>query len=127
RVLFRSYVKTNLVAIAYERNRAFIDCLRRYVANTQPGGTTREAAVGEEQNIFTQPGALNCAGDREHFAHPRSALGSFIADHNHITRRNGPVFQGVQSSTFARKPAGCTFEYVRIETGRLHAGPTRRQ
>ena len=48
-----------------------VDRLRRDVADAQAGGAAGEPAVGDQQDVLAEAGALDRAGDREHLAHPR--------------------------------------------------------
>ena len=77
-------VEPDPVAVADERDRAAVDRLRRDVADAQPGRAAGEPAVGEQQHVLAQPGALDRAGDGEHLAHARAALGPFVADHHDV-------------------------------------------
>ena len=43
-----------------------------------------ETSVGDEGNVLAKPEAYDRRGRGEHFLHPRSSLGTFIAYHHHI-------------------------------------------
>src|SRR6478735_4008928 len=78
-------VQGDLVAVADEGDRAAVDGLRGDVADAQAGRAPGEAAVGDQEDVLAEPGALDGTGDREHLAHPRAALGALVADHHHVT------------------------------------------
>ena len=56
----------------HERDRAAVDRLRGDVPDAQAGGAAGEPAVGEQQHVLAQPGALDRAGDGEHLPHARA-------------------------------------------------------
>ena len=57
---------------------------RRDVPHHQAVGAAREASVGDEPDRIAQSRADDCRGRRQHLAHPGSALGPFVADHQHV-------------------------------------------
>ena len=81
-------VEADHVAIAHGRNRAAQRGFGRDVAGHQSVRRAAEAAVGQQRNRCSQSFAHNCAGDAQHFAHARTALGTFVADDDHIAGLN---------------------------------------
>ena len=69
-------------------------------------GGTREATVGDECHAVTQTGAHDGRGRVEHFAHSRTTLGTFVADHDHFARVDLTAVNGVQSVFFTVENAG---------------------
>jgi len=55
------------------------------VADAGPAGAARETAVGDQGDALTQPHPHDRRGRRQHLGHARSALGTAVADHHHIT------------------------------------------
>src|SRR5690625_1313547 len=115
-------VEADPVAIADEGDGAAVDRLGCHVADTQSGGPAGEPAVGEEQDVLAEARALDCAGDREHLAHPRAALGALVADDDDVAGLDGAVLQGVHRGPLALEDAGGALEDVLVEAGRLHDG-----
>ena len=77
-------VEPDPVAVADERDRAAVGRLGGDVADAQPGGAAGEAAVGEQQHVLAEPGALDRAGDGEHLAHAGPARGALVADDDDV-------------------------------------------
>ena len=84
------HVEHDLVAVADQRDRAAFGRLGRDVPDAQPRRRPGEAAVGHQQHVLAQPGALDRPGDGEHLPHPRG-------------RRAGPR----SGSRRRRRPAAC--------------------
>src|SRR5882672_10445654 len=57
------------------------------VANTHPTGSSREATIRDERDLFAIPLAINQRGNSEHLSHAGSATRAFVSDDNHITGR----------------------------------------
>ena len=111
-------VEPDPVAVAHEGDGSAVDCLRRDVSHAQAGRSAREPAVGKEQHIFAEPGALDRAGDGQHLAHPGAALGALVADHDGVALGDGAVLEGVQRGPLAvENPCGA-LEHVGVEAGR---------
>ena len=80
-------VEPDPVAVAQEGDRPAVDSLGCDVPDAQAGGAAGEPAVGQQQHVLAQAGALDRTGDGEHFPHPGTALGAFVADHHGVTAR----------------------------------------
>ena len=111
------HVEPDPVAVPDERDRAAVDGLRRHVADAQPGGAAGEAAVGEQQHVLAQAGALDGAGDGEHLAHARAALGALVADDDDVAGDDRAVLQRVHRGALAVEHAGGALEDVGVEAG----------
>ena len=68
-------------------------------------GCAGETAVGDERHAVAQSGAHDGRCRVEHFAHARTSLGTFVADHNHFTRIDLTAVNGVQGILFTVKHA----------------------
>ncbi len=75
------------VAVADEGDRALVDRLGGDVPDAEAGRAAGEPAVGEQEDVLAEPGALDGPGDREHLAHPRTALGALVADDDDVAGR----------------------------------------
>ncbi|CAH0167066.1 hypothetical protein SRABI91_01099 [Rhodococcoides fascians] len=118
-------VESDLVAVADEGDGSAVDCLGCHVSDAEAGGSAGESAVGEQQDVLAQARALDGSGDREHFAHSGSALGSLVADDDDVACRDGAVFESIHGRAFALENSCGTDEYVGIETGGLDDGSAR--
>ena len=63
-------------------------------------GGTGETAVGQEGHRFAQAHAGDHGSGIQHFPHARTALGSFIADHHHVTRFDFLAHDGFDGFVF---------------------------
>ena len=80
----------------------------RDVADAQARGAAGEPAVGQQQHVLAETGALDRAGDGEHLAHPRAALGALVADHHDVAGRRSCRPRGRPSRPARRRrPAPC--------------------
>ncbi|MEN4474174.1 hypothetical protein [Mycolicibacterium cosmeticum] len=86
-----------------------------------------EPAVGHQQHILAQARALDGAGDREHLAHTRAALGALVADDDDVAVRDGAVLERVQRGPLPLENPCRALEHVGVETGRLHHRALRRE
>ena len=121
------HVESNPVTVGDEGDRSGVNGLRSDMAHAQAGGAAGEPAVGEQQHVLAQAGALDRTGDGQHLAHSRTTLGALVADHHHVTFGDGAVLEGVHGCALTvENPCGA-FEYVRIEAGRLDHRALRRQ
>ena len=77
-------VDDDAVAIADERDRPAVLRFRRDVADDEPVRAAGEPAVGEQRHVGAQPGAHDRRRRRQHLRHPRSALWSFVPDHDDV-------------------------------------------
>ena len=120
-------VQADPVAVADERDRAAVGGLRRDVADAEPGGAAGEAAVGEQQDVLAQPGALDRAGDGEHLAHARAAPGPLVPDDDDVAGLQRALGDGVHRALLAVEDAGGALEHLGVEAGRLHDRAVGRQ
>src|SRR6478735_641227 len=116
-------VEPDAVTVAHEGDRPLVDGLGRDVSDAQPGGATGEAAVGEQQHVLAEPGALDRSRDREHLAHARATLGALVADDDDVAGHEGAVLHGIHRGALAVEDARGALEDVRVEPGRLHDRP----
>ena len=70
-----------------------------------------------------RPGALDRAGDGEHLAHARAALGALVADDDDVAGLDRAVLDGVHRGPLAVEDPRGALEDVGVEAGRLHDGP----
>jgi hypothetical protein len=115
-------VESDAVAVTHERDRALVDGLGGDVADAEAGGAAGEATVGEERDVGAATGTLDRAGDGEHLAHARAALGALVADDDDVAgwiwcRPRRPPWPPL-----AVEDAGGALEDVGVEAGR----PSRR-
>src|SRR6202041_1452640 len=75
------------------------------MASHQSVGGTAEATVGQQRNRGSEPLAHKSRGHPQHFAHTRSALGSFIADDHNIAGMNLLTGDGGHGVLFGFKNA----------------------
>ena len=101
-------VEGDPVAVAEERDRAAVDGLGGDVADAQARRTAGEAAVGDQQDVLAEAGALDRAGDREHLAHARAALRALVADHHDVAGGDRAGLERVHARRARRRrPAPC--------------------
>ena len=96
----RAHVERDHVAVAHERDRAAVRRFRRHVADHQAVRGAAEAAVGDQRDRFAEPLADERAGHGEHFAHARTALRAFVADHHHVARLDLALLHGLEAGFF---------------------------
>ena len=92
------------------------------MAHAQPGRAAGEAPVGDEEDILAQSGTLDRPGDHEHLAHARAALGSLIANDDHVTRLDGPVLEGRHGRLLALEDTRRALEGIDGDAGVLDHG-----
>ena len=83
-MVWSTHVDHDAVAVGDEGDRAAVDRLGRDVADAEPVGAAGEAAVGDERGVAAAAGALHGAGDGQHLAHARAALGALVADDDDV-------------------------------------------
>ena len=121
------YVESNAVTVGDEGDRSGVDGLRSDMAHAQAGGAAGEPAVGQQQHVLAQSGALDRTGDGQHLAHARPTFGALIADHHHVAFGDRAVLEGVHGRPLPiENPCGA-LEHVRVEAGRLDHRALRRQ
>ena len=76
------------------------------VANNESVTAAREAAVGDEGDIFEEASASECAGWCQHLGHAGPALRPFVANHDHIARRDAAFFKASEHVFLAVEHAG---------------------
>ena len=86
----RRDVDRHLVALAQGGDRPTLHRLRRDVADHQPAGAAREAAVGDQRHLLAEPLADDRGGDLQHLAHPGAAGRALVADHDHVAGLGSP-------------------------------------
>src|SRR5665647_942398 len=84
-----------------------------------PSTASGESTVGQQQHILAETRALDGTGDRQHLAHARPALGSFIADDHDVAGYHRAIRDGVHRRSLAVEDSGAAFEYVCVKAGRL--------
>jgi len=70
-------------------SNAIVPADRRFrsdVADDESVAAAGEAAIGNERNFFAEPTAHDRAGGPKHLPHPRTALGSFVTNHDDMRR-----------------------------------------
>ena len=72
-----------------------------FVPDAQAGGAAEEAAVGEQQDVLAEAGALDGTGHRQHFAHARATLGPLVPDHHDVAGVQAAVLDGVHGGALA--------------------------
>ena len=92
------------------------------MADAQPRRPAGEPAVGEQQDVLAQAGALDGAGDGEHLAHARPALGALVADDDDVAGAQRALGDGVHGALLAVEDARGALEGLGVEAGRLHHG-----
>ena len=91
----------------------------RDVPDAQPGGRPGEPAVGEQQHVLAQPGALDRAGDGQHLAHARAAARALVADHHDVAGLQRAVGHRGHRALLAVEHPGGALEPRRVEAGAL--------
>ncbi len=102
---------------------------RRHVPDRGPVGPAAEAAVGDEGSFFAQTHTDESGCGGEHFLHTRAALGSFVANHDHISGPDNPIENRCCRVGLALKyacPAG-PLEHLGSDRGLLDDGAFRGQ
>src|SRR5690606_8900511 len=86
-----------------------------------------KAAIRDQRDARTQA----CAHDRrsrfQHFGHTGSALGPYVADHDHVTFLDFPALHTVDQFEFTIENPGRTLKTVAFLTGNLGNRSFRRQ
>ena len=77
-------VDDDAVTVPDQRERSADVGLGRDVADHESARAAGKTAVGDERDVVAEPAAHDGRGGREHFAHAGAALGSFVADHDHV-------------------------------------------
>ncbi|MCV7207617.1 hypothetical protein [Mycolicibacterium canariasense] len=95
--------------------------------HTQARRAAGEPTVGHQQHILAKARPLDGAGDREHLAHARPALGALVADDDDVAVRDGAVLEGVQRGPLPLENPRRALEHVGVEAGRLHHRALRRE
>ena len=90
------------------------------VADAQAGGAAGEAAVGQQQHVLAEAGALDRAGHGQHLAHARPALGPLVADDDDVARLQRALGDGVHGALLAVEDPRGALEDLGVEAGRLH-------
>src|SRR6266850_4200688 len=70
------------------------------MTNADAAGGAREPAVGDQGYGFPQSLAIDEGGDTEHFTHPGSAAGTFIANDDHHSGLDLPRLDRRHASLF---------------------------
>ena len=81
-----------------------------HMADHQASGRSAEASVGEQGYAFAQALAYDRGGYAQHFAHAGSALGTFVANHYHVSGFDLLAGHGLHGGFFGIKDscgAGC--------------------
>ena len=73
-----------------------------------------------QQDVLAEARALDGAGDREHLAHARAALGALVADHDDVVRLQRAVLDGLHRAGLAVEHPGVALEHVGVEARGLH-------
>src|SRR4029077_2564720 len=76
----------DLVAFANGGYRTAQRRFWRYMADHQAASCAAEASVGDQGYAFTETFAHDGRGHAQHFSHAGAALGTFIADYDHVSR-----------------------------------------
>src|SRR5687767_14764942 len=76
----RRSIDTNPVAVLHQGERSTHRCLWASVSNAHTARCPRKPPIGEQRDLFPHTLAIEQGSNAEHFAHPRSPFGAFIAD-----------------------------------------------
>ncbi|WP_166654839.1 hypothetical protein [Mycobacterium sp. BK086] len=87
--------------------------------DAQTRRAAREPAVGHQQHVLAEARTLDGAGDREHLAHARAALGALVADDDHVAVSDGAVLESVECCPLTLENPCGAFEHIGVEAGRL--------
>ena len=115
------------------RRRAGTRSVRASTASGAMCPTHRPVVPPEKRPSVTsrtslpRPGALDGAGDREHLAHPRAALGALVADDDDVAGWIPPSLERVHRGPLAVEDPRRALEHLVVEAGRLHHRALRRQ
>ncbi|WP_157576533.1 hypothetical protein [Mycobacterium sp. GA-2829] len=90
------------------------------MADAQARRPAGEAAVGHQQHVLAQARTLDGAGDRQHLAHPRPALGALVADDDDVPVGDGAVLECVECGPLPLENPCGALEHVGVEAGGLH-------
>ena len=77
-------VERDRVAVADERDRPAVRRLGGDVSGHEAVGGAAEAPVGDEGHGVAEAAAVDGGGDREHLAHARAPLRTFVADDDDV-------------------------------------------
>src|SRR5690606_14474525 len=90
-----------------------------HMADAQSGGRTREAAVGDEAHVVTDPLTHERRRHGEHLAHAGAALGTLVANNHAIAGLDLLAFDGMEAVFLAIEHARGSLELELLETRHL--------
>src|SRR6516162_11139111 len=93
----RLHVERDLIAVPQQGDRSTVRRLGRHVPDHQPVCCATETAVRDQRDRPAQALANKRTGHGQHFAHPRSAFGAFVTNHNHVAGLDLPPLYGCEA------------------------------
>src|SRR5580692_2110273 len=93
------------VAAGNERDRPADRRLRADMADAETAGGAGKAAIGNQRDLAAHALSIKRGCGRQHFAHARSALGTLVADDQHVGFRVLPVLHRFEAGFLAVKAA----------------------
>lgn len=94
------HVDNHGVTIPDSRKRSSPICLRRYMAHHESVRSTREAAICDKRDGFTEPFPNYRAGYLQHLRHSGAASWTFVSDDHNITRMDAFSQHGIDTRPF---------------------------
>ncbi len=76
------------------------------VADDETVGAAAEASIGDERDVFAEAFAHDCAGGGEHFAHPGTTDGAFVADDDDMAFFDAAIEDGGEGGLFVFEDDG---------------------
>src|SRR2546422_3630147 len=120
-------VDPDRIAFLDERDRSTDCCLGRHVAHDQTVGAAGKPSIGDEADRVPQPRADQRRGGRQHLAHPRTALRTLVADHDHVTMLHASLENRFEACLFGVEYPGRAGHRQRLYAGDLGDAPFGRE
>src|SRR5689334_7249806 len=115
------------VTVAHERDRAANRRLRTDMADAKAARGAGKTAIGNQRDLGAHALPIKSGRGRQHFAHAGSALGTLVADDEHVAFGVLPVLHRLEASLFAVKATRRTGELQSLHTRHFHDGTFGRE
>ncbi len=120
-------VEHDRVAVADGRDRPAAGGLGRDMADHQAVGGAREAAVGDQRHLVSEPLADERRGDVQHLAHTWAAGRALVPDHDHLAGNDRPRLDGGEAVLLRVEDPGGPAMVEPLVAGELHDGALGRE
>src|SRR5262245_34644838 len=97
------------------------------MADTEAARAAGEAAIGDQRHLLADAQAIERGRRRQHFAHAWPALGTFVADDDHIALLELALHHGVERCLLRIEAARRAAEDQALHAGHLHDGTIGRE